>query len=1002
MIKLDFNNDANNDDANTQAGFTPFTLANNGSEVNGVAIDLGWSIQPVHRNTPYGTWNKGVYYPRAGERIYRDFVHGISPSGVTITLWGLGVNRDCNITIWAFDDLSIGHNRIANWYANGTHILDTNFIGGTTNWPRYELTNPEDLYKWAFSGTATTDEFGRIVLTSSKDPCSPEGQTFAFVNALVVEPNNPSQPFVPPVYAQHPVPFDGNESVPADAVLAWKQGGYAEKHDVYLGTDFNDVNDANRTIPLGVLVSQDHTTATYNPPELLDLNTTYYWRIDEVNSAPDYTIFKGEVWSFKTLPYFNMENFNSYADNAALRNVWENGGTSAAVSVETGIVRDGNSMKYRYNNNLSPYYSEAYMDIADSSRNWLGISAQTLVLRLYGEPTNPTGEQMYVKLTDNDGTPHTATVTYDNLNGVRLKQWNKLSVALTEFAGVNLTNVARITIGFGNGSPGEAGTVYFEDITLEGAGFEEPVPTGEVDAGTTYQELEGFGAAIGFWETFLPWELSEPDRNSLFDILFDESGFDIHRIRNTYGYDSDYIVDSANIIAAGKARNPSLKIMISAWTPQPSLKDNNDIIGGDNATLAKDANDPNNSAPYYYVYKKYAKWWADSLTDWSNHGVDVDYLSIQNEPDYDATNYDSCRFDPNETPTIAGYNLAFEAVYQELYSRMGPNIPKMLAPEVLGIYNPGTYINNLVDANHVYGYAHHLYAGGGDVGNPDGFIPLMTNLRNNFSDRPLMQTEFSKLGSIEGGDVTTFPDAMSLALLLHDSLVFENASTYIYWELISWTPVGLVSFTWQSGYTYFVNPLYYAFKQYAAFTDPGWHRVEASTDLGDLGDLRISAFKSPDNQQLSIMIINLADDSINLSLNLNGFLQSNSEIYRTSATENAIYVGPFYGKVGLLELPAQSITTIHSNNTVPSNCDEVQDAGFGLTSDTDGDCYVNYEDLKIITDHWLDTDCTGPEHCEGADFAPTDGAVNLLDLSRFAEQWLWCNDPEDSNCVNNW
>ena len=42
--------------------------------------------------------------------------------------------------------------------------------------------------------------------------------------------------------------------------------------------------DANRSTPLGVLVSQDQSTTTYDPPEFLDLNTTYYWRIDEVNA----------------------------------------------------------------------------------------------------------------------------------------------------------------------------------------------------------------------------------------------------------------------------------------------------------------------------------------------------------------------------------------------------------------------------------------------------------------------------------------------------------------------------------------------------------------------------------------------------------------------------------------------------------------------------------------------------------------------------------------------
>jgi oligosaccharide reducing-end xylanase len=303
MIKMDINIQTANDDANTQAGFTKFTIASSGSEVNGVAIDFSGSLSQARRNEPNGTWfefppGTWTYWPRAGEKLYRDFIFGIQPSGVTITLWGLGTNRDCNITIWAYD-FQADANRVANWSANGTHIFDTNFKGGVTGLPRDEDEHPEDLYKYAFKGRGTTDNLGRIVLTSTRGPYSPESQPFAFVNAIKVEPNV-LVPFVPTKYAHRPVPFNGAEDAPADTTLEWKKGGYAEKHDVYLGTDKAKVTDANRSNPLGVLVSLNQSTTTYDPPEFLDFNTTYYWRIDEVNAAPDYTIFKGEVWSFTT------------------------------------------------------------------------------------------------------------------------------------------------------------------------------------------------------------------------------------------------------------------------------------------------------------------------------------------------------------------------------------------------------------------------------------------------------------------------------------------------------------------------------------------------------------------------------------------------------------------------------------------------------------------------------------------------------------------------------
>jgi len=101
--------------------------------------------------------------------------------------------------------------------------------------------------------------------------------------------------------ARDPEPEDGATDVYRDVELNWTPGGYAGAHDVYLGTDFDDVNDADRANPRGVLVGQGQEAATYDPGRL-ELGTTYYWRIDEVNATPDATIFKGLVWSFTTEP----------------------------------------------------------------------------------------------------------------------------------------------------------------------------------------------------------------------------------------------------------------------------------------------------------------------------------------------------------------------------------------------------------------------------------------------------------------------------------------------------------------------------------------------------------------------------------------------------------------------------------------------------------------------------------------------------------------------------
>ena len=104
-----------------------------------------------------------------------------------------------------------------------------------------------------------------------------------------------------PELAQDPAPEDEATDILRDTVLAWSAGEFAATHDVYLGKAFDDVNDASRANPQGLLVSQGQSGTTYDPGRL-EFGQTHYWRVDEVNAAPDNAIFKGNVWSFTTEP----------------------------------------------------------------------------------------------------------------------------------------------------------------------------------------------------------------------------------------------------------------------------------------------------------------------------------------------------------------------------------------------------------------------------------------------------------------------------------------------------------------------------------------------------------------------------------------------------------------------------------------------------------------------------------------------------------------------------
>jgi GH35 family endo-1,4-beta-xylanase len=156
------------------------------------------------------------------------------------------------------------------------------------------------------------------------------------------------------------------------------------------------------------------------------------------------------------------------------------------------------------------------------------------------------------------------------------------------------------------------------------------------------------------------------------------------------------------------------------------------------------------------------------------------------------------------------------------------------------------------------------------------------------------------------------------------------------------------------------------------------------------------------------MVIGAATNSATGSYTMNNSFTEAQELTMTSADA----VEGYKTANGAEEIPSVTHSTSGNRQTaigfvaqappVLSDCDYVQNANFGLLSDLDGDCYVNYTDLKIITDHWLNTNCTEPDNCGGADFEPTDGIVDLYDFSDFAVQWLQCNDPENANCPHNW
>ena len=288
----------------------------------------------------------------------------------------------------------------------------------------------------------------------------------------------PDAAFSLPVKASGANPSTGAVDVTQTPVLEWGAGDFAASHEVYFGTDGDAVKNADAS-SAQYKGSRNLGSESYDPGQL-EWNTTYYWRVDEVNNTNADSPWTGNVWSFTTANFLIVDDMESYNDinegepgSNRIYLAWLDGFDNPAINgsivgnfdapfAEQTIVHSGNqSMPFEYNNAVGK--SEATLTLTDT-RNWTVNGVSRLVIWYIGDAANA-AEPMYVVLNGS------AAVINDNPNAAQADVWTELSIDLTRFAdqGVNLANVTSITLGLGNRSnpvAGGSGMLYFDDIRL--------------------------------------------------------------------------------------------------------------------------------------------------------------------------------------------------------------------------------------------------------------------------------------------------------------------------------------------------------------------------------------------------------------------------------------------------------------------------------------------------------------------------------------------------------
>jgi hypothetical protein len=222
-------------------------------------------------------------------------------------------------------------------------------------------------------------------------------------------------PLAPPATAGIPYPADGAVDVRRDIVLSWSPGALAIAHDVYLGTVFEDVDQAGRDEPSGVLVSEGQVATDYAPTNVLQFGKTYYWRIDELDAAETH---KGDVWSFTVEPV-------GYPLPTQRITATASGASSSDEGAEKTI--DGSGLDVNDQHSVEP--TEMWLsDAADPNKAWIEYAfdkAEGFALEFDGQDDYVATNEQYPFINET-GELSTSAWVYVYQHAVSTDTWNSV------------------------------------------------------------------------------------------------------------------------------------------------------------------------------------------------------------------------------------------------------------------------------------------------------------------------------------------------------------------------------------------------------------------------------------------------------------------------------------------------------------------------------------------------------------------------------------------------
>lgn len=382
-----------------------------------------------------------------------------------------------------------------------------------------------------------------------------------------------------------------------------------------------------------------------------------------------------------------------------------------------------------------------------------------------------------------------------------------------------------------------------------------------VDTLDVKQPIDGFGASLTGSSAYLLKNMDDVSRAALLRQLFSNDGIALKYLRLPIGSSdfslADYTycdqkgienfaipeIDKRDLLPVLKeilALNNSVNLMGSPWTAPAWMKDNNALYGG--------------KLKGEEVYADFAKYFVKYIQAFDAEGIEIDALTLQNEPMHEIDTYPTMKMEWEEQSTIIRDYLGPEFVAQNIDTKI-----LIWDHNFDGVDYPINILNDAETRKYVSGVAFHGYAG-----TPADLDALVQQ----YPEEPIYFTEQS------GGGWNT-DDAIGNMLYYMKNMLMPmmnlGSRNFLMWNLALNSEHGPVTtenggcqdcrgVVTIDGNTYSFNEEYYLLGHFSKFIQKGAHRV-GYTVRGDLPkNMVVSTFLNPDGSKV-VVVLNQSEDT---------------------------------------------------------------------------------------------------------------------------------------------